>query len=615
MSNVFSMLKIFLFWLVVFFINRLVFILYFFSDFSSIPFSEILATFRKGLPLDISMASYVMIIPVLMYLIQQLIPYPFLKRTLFIYTVILLVLNSFISVFDLAIYRDWQSKLNYRAFHYLKYAGEGAGFTRISDDAVLLFIMLIQVGIGVYLYLRWTRPAIFYFPVQRRDVLAGVIVNLIMLPLLFLGIRGGWQLIPINESSAYFSNHQIVNDAAVNTLWNAGKKMMEGSDALAKNPYRVMPEEKAREIVQRLYTPRQDSTVHVLTTTRPNVVLFILESFTSDIIEALGGEKNVTPNLDTIIRNGILFTSIYSQGFRTDQGLAAIISAFPAQPDFSIIMQPEKSRKLNFLSKVLAHNGYHNSFYYGGELGFANMKSFLLDAGFTHLTEKNTFSANEMNAKWGAHDGFVFKKQANEMQMENQPFFSVLLSLSSHEPFEVPMAPRFNGDDIASKFKNAAAYTDQSIGEYFQAIRNEPWYRNTLFIFVADHGHIEPRGRNPKEPARFHIPLIFYGDVIKGEFRGTKISNPGMQTDIAATLLRQMNLPAKQFQWSNDLLNPFRNNFAYYTSDDAYGWINDMGFMEYNLRTNKFEHSDFDVKEFNEGQAYLQELFEEYIDF
>jgi len=144
--------------------------------------------------------------------------------------------------------------------------------------------------------------------------------------------------------------------------------------------------------LKELYAPKKDSVISVLTTNRPNIVLFVLESFTADVFEALGGEKGVTPNLDSTLHHGILFNNIYSQGYRTDQGLADVLSGFPATPNFSIMMQPEKYPKLPFLPKILSDAGYHNSFYYGGELDFANMKAYLLQSGISDLHDKSSYS-------------------------------------------------------------------------------------------------------------------------------------------------------------------------------------------------------------------------------
>ncbi len=243
------------------------------------------------------------------------------------------------------------------------------------------------------------------------------------------------------------------------------------------------------------------------------------------------------------------------------------------------------------------------------------MKAYLLAAGVEDITDKNSFSADEMNAKWGAHDGFVFRKQAKEASGLQEPFFSIILSLSSHEPFEVPMETRFPGDEVAAKFKNSCAYTDLSLGEYFQSVKNESWYSNTLFIIVADHGHLQPRNRNPREPARFHIPLLFYGEVIQPEFRGKKIPGLGMQSDLPASLLAQLQLPYHAFTWSHNLMNPYRGHFAYYTSDDAFGWMTDAGSMTYDFKSNRLQNNGLSESEVLSGKAFLQALFEEYISY
>lgn len=609
----YSITRLFFFWLIIFFLNRLLFIIFFHSKFSEVPLTETLSTFIHGIPLDVSAACYLTVIPLLLLMIQLFVRFRFYRIFLFTYIVAVLIVTSFLSVFELAIYTDWGTKLSYRAIQYLEFAGDGAAFTKLSDDLLLLFLMLIQVAAGIYLIRRFFLTESFLFPWKRAALPFWALLHLALFSLLVLGIRGGWQQIPINESSAYFSSNQVVNDASVNTLWNAGKKMASGRSSLERNPYQFMSAGEASTVVDRLYHPVKDSTTSILTTRRPNIVLFVLESFTADVIGALNGERDVTPNLGTLIRDGLLFTNIYSQGFRTDQGLADLLSGFPAQPNFSIMMQPEKFPQLPFLPQVLSEAGYHCSFYYGGELGFANMKAYLLHAGISDLTGKESFSADQMNAKWGAHDGFVFQRQAEEIESKKSPFFSMILSLSSHEPFEVPMATRFPGKDLPAQFKNACAYTDQCLGEYFHSIRQRSWYSNTLFIIVADHGHSLPRNRSWREPTRFHIPVIFYGDVLKPEWRGVKIPNLGMQTDIPATLLQQLQLRADSFRWSNNLLNPYRNNFSYYTSDDGFGWITENGNFIYDFKSNKLEHSTLSSPEEAQGFAFLQSLFETYL--
>lgn len=616
-SYFFSVLKIFLYWLIIFIINRVAFIGFFHEKYSGISLVHIAASFFHGFKLDVATTCYIITVPLIVLVLQQVVAINFFKPFLFVYSIMVLVADTFISVFDLGIYHDWHVHLNYRAISYLRYLDDAAAFSDSHENFLLAVMMIVQIVPGIILLILFFRRSQFRFPWNRKSIIPGVLIHAALFPLLFLGIRGGTQLIPVNESSAYFSSVPVLNDAALNVLWNAGKKLMDDKESLHSNPYQFFPQQEADSIVRHLYSAKKDSVIAVLKTDRPNIVLFVLESFTADIFETLGGEKGVTPNLDSVIHHGLLFTNIYSQGYRTDQGLADVFSGFPATPNFSVMMQPEKYPGLSFLPKVLKDAGYHNSFYYGGELGFANMKAYLLQSGISDLHDKSSYNKDEMNAKWGAHDEFVFRKQAKETGEERQPFFSVVLSLSSHEPFQVPMVAKFPGDDLPSKFKSCCYYTDHCIGEYLQSVSKTEWYKNTLFIFVADHGHILPRNRNPEEAARFHIPIIFYGDVLKPEFRGATISNIGMQSDLPSTILSQLRLPNKQFQWSNDLLNFYRKNFAYYSFDAGIGFVNDHGAMRYDFSNAKPDISgkDFSQKDINEGKAFLQELFGEYVSF
>jgi len=234
---------------------------------------------------------------------------------------------------------------------------------------------------------------------------------------------------------------------------------------------------------------------------------------------------------------------------------------------------PSKSEKLSSLNKILSSDGYSSSFFYGGEIGFANMKSYLAGSHFKTIVDEASFEKNQLSPKWGAHDQFVFEKQLQFLDNETEPFFSVILTLSSHEPFEVPMQTPFIGNDESDKFRKAVYYSDHSLGEYFSAAKKESWYNKTLFILVADHGHRLPRNNDLNRYESKRIPLLFYGNVLKENVRGTTISKTGNQHDIAATLLNQLKIDYSGFPRSKDLLNAGTKEFAYYTNDDVLGWV------------------------------------------
>ncbi|MBA3648083.1 MAG: LTA synthase family protein [Chitinophagales bacterium] len=605
----------------IFFINRGTFIIFFHQKFADVPLIEVMLSFWNGLRLDFSASSYLIVIPLLILITQQLFRFSFAGKLLTIYSTIILAWLAFLCLFDIGIYRDWATKANARAFAYLKQMSDAIEFTDWTFIILsgLIFLALMVAGWKLYKY--FFQNERFTSAENLTKKITAISVYLLLLPVLFLGVRGGWQLIPINESSSYFSRHQILNDAAVNTFWYTSKNFLQYGKSSEENRYHYFSSLDVEQKINSLYNTQNDSTISVLTNNRPNIVWIILESFTADVIQSLGGDTGVTPNMDTIIQHGLLFNNIYSQGFRTDQGLVSYLSAFPTQPDFTIITQTEKLQHLSFIPKILDSIGYHTSFYYGGESGFANMKTYLIDAGIEKIVDKSSFTLSQMSAKWGAHDQYVFEKQAAEMNIEQQPFFSIVLSLSSHEPFFIPIPSKFPGKSEPALFKSACYYTDQCLGNYFRSIKNTEWYKNTLFILVADHGHRLPRNRELDEPGRFHIPFILFGDVLKPEYQGKQLRMLGMQLDIAATLLSQLQIASSNFEWSNNLLNPYRNDFAYYCYDSGFGWMRDKDAITMRFDNKSITYhpvgnnNSISVSEFNNGKAFLQKLMEEFSNY
>ncbi len=251
-----------------------------------------------------------------------------------------------------------------------------------------------------------------------------------------------------------------------------------------------------------------------------------------------------------------------------------MLSGYPNQAITSIIKTPTKTQHLPAINKSLEKKGYHTSYTYGGELEFANIKSYLLNAGFKTLVSKYSFDPSERNTSWGVHDHIVLKRFFENINKEQQPFFATIFTLSSHEPYDVPMAPRFKGKDETTLFKNSVAYTDSCIGDFITKLKKDPLWKNTLVVLVADHGHPLP-GHDPNDrPSKFHIPLIFTGGALT--MKG-KVKTIGSQTDIATTLLHQLGIPASDFKWGKDLLDSSARSFAFYTFNNGFGFVNPSG--------------------------------------
>jgi phosphoglycerol transferase MdoB-like AlkP superfamily enzyme len=225
-----------------------------------------------------------------------------------------------------------------------------------------------------------------------------------------------------------------------------------------------------------------------------------------------------------------------------------------------------------------------------------------------------------MNSKWGAYDDKVFTKQLADMDNSKQPFFSTILTLTNHEPFEIPVERKYKGENVNDQFRSTMFFTDSCLGAYLNDAKKKSWYKNTLFVIIADHGHRLPNDLTEFEARKYRIPLIFYGDVIKPEFKGLKISKTGSQTDLVATLLNQVKIDASRYTWSKDLLNPSTPGFAFFNWDNGFGFATKEQVISFDnvgkniiLRKNK-ANPKLDNELLRYGQAHMQEVFQQYLD-
>jgi phosphoglycerol transferase MdoB-like AlkP superfamily enzyme len=604
--------------MILFTVQRMLFFVSYYDRLSKFSLEEKTLIFIKGLRLDLSMSGYFLLITIFLLIIQLVFTH---KTRLFDkiqngLTIVLIVMVVLFGLIDIGIYNEWGTKLNSRAIEFIILSpGEAIASSSSSPIGISSLLLVIQLLVFIPLYHKF-----FNYNFQKDfNYIPRVLGITVLLGIGILMMRGGTQLSPINQSAAYFSKNTLVNHASLNTEWNFMHSVIENHFS-TDNPYIFLKNEKAKAIIDSLYTYNTDSNYSILKTNKPNIVFIILESFTSDVVEHFGGDKGVSPNLSRIATEGISFTNIYASGDRTDKGMIAILSAFPSQAVRTIIQQPDKFEKLPSLPKTLEKIGYSSSFFYGGESEFSNFKSYLVSAGIDDLVDKNNFSAKQMNSKWGAHDGYLFNKVLQNLATKREPFLSIVLTLSSHEPFEIPVPSTFNKKDLPSKFRKAAHYTDQCLNEFLVKAKKELWYKNTLFVIVADHGHRLPREyKTAYDVLKFRIPLVFYGNVIKEQYNGKQITKVGSQTDIAVTLLNQLNINDSSYKWSKDLLNTNAKSFAFYTYDNGLGWVDDDNrytmdniTKELTSRRNYTKRTD---EQMINGKAYMQMVFTEYLSY
>jgi phosphoglycerol transferase MdoB-like AlkP superfamily enzyme len=611
-------IRYFLFWLLFFFVDRLTFLLINSKKLATVSFTEIVASFYHALPLDLSMIAYILVLPLLSFIFWLLSGRKIVELIwLSVYNKVLIVLFSLISVVNFNIYREWGSKINAKVIGFaISTPNEALASSASSPIALTISLFALLVALGLVIQ-RWVVQQKLTF--EASSIWLRLLAVPVLLAGTFLLVRGGLRGSPINQSMAYYSKEQVLNHAAVNTEWNLLSSVL-AARKISSNPYQYFSRQQAAQYIHQLYKPARDSTIHILKTDRPNVVLFIIESFTADLTKTLGNEEGITPHFDTLINKGVLFSNIYSSGSRTDKGLMATLAGFPTLAAGSVVKWPDKLQKLPGLSQPLFKNGYQTSFFYGGESEFDNYKAFILSHNYQKLVDRNDFKT-EGKSPWGQFDEDVFKRQLSDLSQEKQPFFSTTLTLTNHEPYVLPGQPRFGSADNKAKFKSTAYYTDSCINAFLNTAKKQAWYKNTLFVFIADHGHVLPKDRGDVfVPERYHVPLLFYGDVIKDEFKGRRFNDVGSQADVAATILGQLNIAAPEFIWSKNLLNPYHTPFAFFSWDNGMGFINNKQCVTFDnvgkmvLYNSNAKDKTETTNILNHAKAYLQTVYQQFIE-
>lgn len=591
-----------LFWIVFFEICRAIFLVYHWEQTIRLSWREIGTVMLLGLRMDAAMTGYWLIIPGILLAVPlenpRIILYP-----ANIVTFLFLIFSSIIVVVDLELYAHWGFRMNTTPLFYL--GSEAAGSVHPAKLFLLVFILAALLSGAIMVYLKIISPR---FLQLHRLPLRHIPAMVLLVACLIIPIRSSFSVAPLNTGVVYF--HKTLafpNHAGINATWNFMNSWFAQEDP--EYPRDFFDPQSASRVLSDMV--RNDSPApSFLRPGKPNIILIVLESFTSKIIEPLGGLPEITPRLNALTREGILFDNFYASGDRTDKGLIAILSGYPAQPLSSIIKYPEKTQRLGHVSRALQRLGYHSSFVYGGDVGFANMESYLVTGGYSHITEEDDFGMS-FNSKWGVPDHIVFERLAEECDTAHFPFFKVMLSLSSHEPFDVPADPVFEGTDERTLFLNACHYTDRSLGAFIDRARKSAWWNSTLIILTADHGHHFPNNAEElKEKDRFRIPMLWLGGALTKT--DTVIHTLGSQTDIPNTLLGQVDHTVPEFKFSKNLLEKDVQPFAIYIFHNGYGMVDPAGETIYDFDFHKFVKQDGSTENQERGMAYLQALFDDY---
>lgn len=589
--------------LLIFILQKPLFMLYNGSIEKGFGFADYMQVMVHGASLDAATAGYLTAFPFLLVLISIWFRKFPLKKILYGYYILAAALISIIFVVDMALYTFWGFKLDASVFLYIDSPKEALASVSVGFILLRVLAILLLIALNSWVLLKIT-PSVL---TATRKRIAGTAGMLLLGGVLFIIIRGGVTESTSNIGQVYFSNEPFLNHSAVNPDFSLLSSMGKSQDFASE--FNFFDEEKRAALFDGLYpTTDGDSIIQVLNTKRPNILIILMEGFGGAFVEPLGGLPDVTPHFNRLSKEGVFFTNCYANSFRTDRGTVCTFSGYLGLPTASVMKIPAKSRTLPAIAEGLSKAGYKTDFLYGGDINFTNMKSYLLSTGYQRLTANTDFSLAEQTSNaWGVNDDITFEYLYNQLRnrKEEGPWHTAFLTLSSHEPFEVPY------HRLEDKIPNAFAYTDECLGKFVDRLKQTPAWKDLLVICLPDHGFYYPREGSNAMPRFYHIPLLWLGGAVKQPMQVDKIMN---QTDLAATLLGQLGLEHIAFTFSRNVLgSDYKYPFAFYSFNNGFSFRDSTGVTVFDNNSGSilFDEPEADESRLDKGKAILQTVYDD----
>lgn len=342
------------------------------------------------------------------------------------------------------------------------------------------------------------------------------------------------------------------------------------------------------------------------------MLLILVENLTEKIVDYRYKDAPVTPYLNRLKQEGIYFENMYAAADRTDKTVVSVLSGYPSQPKDALAEYSEKIRKLPFLSSIFNKEGYSTQFYYGGDASFLSLKEYLFTSNFEKILEKGDFDGTDDLSSLGAPDSAVYARfLADHRNHHSKPFFSTILTLSSHEPYGIPVKGLFPGGTVQEQFYNSLHYADQSLEQFLEQGKKQDWWENTLVVILGNHGHKWPEAAG--KAGNFRIPMIWTGGVIKN---AGKVEQVCSQMDVAATLLGQLGIGAGEFRWSKNIFDKATPPWAFFVFNDGFGYVNGRNQVLFdNVGRRAMDHPEgAPLKELEAGKALMQRTYQSFLD-
>jgi glucan phosphoethanolaminetransferase (alkaline phosphatase superfamily) len=552
---------------------KVVFVWFNWHSLRAAGYSYIAYAFWKGFRFEAATLGYLLAPAVLLFHAVAATGWRVLNRILFIYLVGLSFLISIICLADLQYFAEAGTHLTSEATAYLNWS-----IAPIVSGAFALHPWLSSISLAACLGILWLSAYVmqqliqFSLPGEAPHRLTVALLSFpVWVGLILLVGRGGVQRIPLSVGDCRISTNPYLNALCL----DPGYSVLRSSFEPSKPQYQYHNEEFNVGIVrQKLLDvePASEWPAYPMLRSSPgseqgnrkNVVIFILEGWTARNVGILGGSPKATPFFDSIGRQGAFFDHFYANGTRTQAGIFSILSSFPDQPVTRVLHRPSAYRvRWRTLSEILAEVNYTTIFVHGRDLDFDQIGSFLKSIRFERIIDRRSFppSAPRVKGSWPGYDDEEVMRRAHELfaQQAGQPFFGVIYTMNTHAPFMTPTSYPllFEPTNDLNRFLNSLNYSDYTLKVFFELAKKEPYFKNTIFILVADHSRTEDTFNLADQ---HHIPFLIYAPgYVSAGIRHVV----GSQVDILPTALDLLRLKTLHSSWGQDLLKiPEDRGFA-----------------------------------------------------
>lgn len=533
--------------------------------------------FIRGVWFDNVIACYILILPLVVLWIAGIFNYTakWLFKSTAIYFICFYSLSFIIAAANIPYFGYFFKTINSSIYNWFGYGATTAGMVFGETS----FYFPIFLGIASILFFGWgvlTLSSYFYrestkasSTIHITNRISVLLTGAACVGLCLFGIRGRMGYNPIKVSQAYYCEDPFLNQLGVNPVFNLLTSTLD--DNRKENRYlHLMPEQEAVANVQKLLHREGIADISPIarkinqaTSPNPkNVVLIFMESMSANLMNSFGATKQLTPFLDSLYQQSLSFSHFYSAGIHTNHGMYATLYSFPAIMKRNA-MKGSVIPIYSGLPTILKDNGYQNLFFMTHESQYDNMNAFFRTNGFDEIYAQENYPAEKVVNSFGVQDDFLYQYALpilNKKAESGQPFFTVLLSISNHPPYVIPDYFKPHSEKPEDQI---VEYADWSIRQFMTEAEKQPWFDNTIFVLLGDHGKLVGSPESEIPQSYNHIPLMIYGKDIQPEIK----DNFGGQVDVAPTLLGLLNISYTQNNLGIDLLKEQRP-CMFYTADN-----------------------------------------------